>query len=245
MHDIGITQLEQQTFGESGGELESSEYETSEFEGELGEFEGEIGEYEGEIGEYEGGAPEFESPLPEMQEMELASELLEVTGEQELEQFLSDVFSAVGQAAGNFIRSDTGQALGGILKDSLSSAAKQALPVVGRAIGDVAGGYGDIGAQAGSTVGSLLGLELEGLSAEDREFETARQLVRFVGSAAGQAAAAPRNIPPAAVARTATSRAARIYAPGLLPRLHGRSTRLWPRSGRWVRRGRTIVLFGF
>jgi hypothetical protein len=264
MHDIGRTQLEHQSFGESEGELESSEYEASEFEGELGEFEVEFGESEvefgesevefgeGEFGEYEGGAlegsvisPELESPLSEMQEMELASELLEVTGEQELEQFLSDVFSAVGQAAGNFIRSDTGQALGGILKDSLSSAAKQALPVVGRAIGDAAGGYGDIGAQAGSAAGSLLGLELEGLSAEDREFETARQLVRFVGSAAGQAAAAPRNIPPAAVARTATSRAARIYAPGLLPRLQGRSTRLWPRSGRWVRRGRTIVLFGF
>jgi hypothetical protein len=265
MHDIGRTQLEQQLqpLGESEVELEGSEYEGSEFEGELGEFEGEFGEYEGGFGEYEGEfgeyegeleggtlegsaiSPELESPLTEMQEMEFASELLEVTGEQELEQFLSDIFSAVGQAAGNFIRSDTGQALGGILKDSLSSAAKQALPVVGRAIGDVAGGYGDIGAQAGSAVGSLLGLELEGLSAEDREFETARQLVRFVGSAAGQAAAAPRNTPPAAVARTAASRSARIYAPGLLPRLQGRSTRLWPRSGRWVRRGRTIVLFGF
>jgi hypothetical protein len=259
MHDIGRTQLEQQSFGESEGELETSEYEASEFEGELGEFEvefgeseGEFGEYEGEFGEYEGGglessviSPELESPLTEMQEMELASEFLEVTGEQELEQFLSDVFSAVGQAAGNFMRSDTGQALGGILKDSLSSAAKQALPVVGRAIGDVAGGYGDVGAQAGSAVGSLLGLELEGLSAEDREFETARQLVRFAGSAASQAAAAPRNVPPAGAAQTAARRAARIYAPGLLPRLQGRSTRLWPRSGRWVRRGRTIVLFGF
>ena len=110
MHDIGRTQLEQQSFGESEGELETSEYEASEFEGELGEFEvefgeseGEFGEYEGEFGEYEGGAlegsvisPELESPLTEMQEMELASELLEVTGEQELEQFLSDVFNAVG-----------------------------------------------------------------------------------------------------------------------------------------------------
>jgi len=256
MHDIGRTQLEQQSFGESEGEFESSEYEASEFEGELGEFEVEFGEsegeYESESGEYEGGAlegsvipPELESPLTEMQEMELASELLELTGEQDFEQFLSDVFSAVGQAAGNFIRSDTGQALGGILKDSLSTAAKQALPVVGRAIGDVAGGYGDVGAQAGSAVGSLLGLELEGLSAEDREFETARQLVRFAGSAASQAAAAPRNVPPAGAAQTAARRAARIYAPGLLPRLQGRSTRLWPRSGRWVRRGRTIVLFGF
>jgi len=256
MHDIGRTQLEQQTFDEyetgefEGGEFETGEYEGGEYEG--GEYEGgefETGEYEG--GEYEGGeleshgiSPELESPLSEMEEMELASELLEVTSEHELEQFLSDVFNTIGQATGNFLRSDTGQALGGILKDSLSSAAKQALPVVGRAIGDVAGGYGDIGAQAGSAVGSLLGLELEGLSGEDREFETARQLVRFAGSAAGQAAAASPTVPPAAAAKMATRRAAQIYAPGLLPRLQGRSTRLWPRGGRWVRRGRTIVLFG-
>jgi hypothetical protein len=245
MHDIGRTQLEQQTFGETG----SSEYESGEFEG---EYESEYGEYETEYGEYEGGAlagsvisPDLESPFSELEEMELASDLLEVTSEQEFEQFLADVFRSVGRAAGNLIRSDTGQALGGILKGSLSDAAKQALPVLGRAIGDVAGGYGDIGAQAGSAAGSLLGLELEGLSAEDREFETARQLVRFVGSAANQVAAAPRNLPPAAAAGTAARRAAQIYAPGLVPRLQGRSTRLWPRGGRWVRRGRTIVLFGF
>jgi len=265
MHDIGRTQLEHQAFGEySSSELEGSEYESGEYEsgetefgeyegGELGELEsGELGEAEGtEFGEFEGAelegsgtSPELESPLGEMEEMELASELLELTSEQELEQFLSDVFRTVGQAAGNFMRSDTGQALGGILKNSVSSAVKQALPVLGQAIGDSAGGYGDIGARAGSAVGTLLGLELEGLSAEDREFETARQLVRFVGSAARQAAAAPQSLAPDEAAQSAARQAAQIYAPGLLPRLQGRSTRLWPRSGRWVRRGRTIVLFG-
>ena len=142
------------------------------------------------------------------------------------------------------VRSDTGRALGGILSDSLRSAARQALPVVGQAIGDIAGGSGDLGARAGSAVGTLLGLELEGLSAEDREFEVARQLVRFAGSAVGQAAAAPPRMPPSVVAQTAASRAARVYAPGLLPRLQGRSTKSWPRCGRWIRRGRTIVLYG-
>jgi len=116
---------------------------------------------------------------------------------------------------------------------------------VGRAIGDTAGGFGDLGARAGTAAGSLFGLELEGLSAEDREFEVARQLVRFAGSAAAQAATAPPQAPPATVARTAASRAAQVYAPGLLPRLHGRSTQSWPRGGRWVRRGRAIVLYGF
>ena len=235
MHDIGRTQLEYQPFGEFEGE---------QFEG--GEFEG-GGEYEGEYGESPGFEvpAELASPLTEMQEMELAAELLEVTSPRDLEQFLGDVFRAAGRAAGNVLRSDTGRALGGILKDSLGSAARQALPVVGRAIGDTAGGFGDLGARAGSAVGSLLGLELEGLSAEDREFEVARQLVRFAGSAASQAAAAPPHVPPSAVARTAASRAAQAYAPGLLPRLHGRSTQSWPRGGRWVRRGRTIVLYGF
>jgi hypothetical protein len=243
MHDIGRTQLEQQSFGEFEGEqFAGGEFEIGEFE----ELEGETGEY-GEYGESAGFEvpAELESPLGEMQEMELASELLEVASEQDLEQFLGDVFRAAGQAVGNFVRSDTGRALGGILKDNLRGAAKQALPVVGRALGDTAGGYGDLGARAGSAVGSLLGLELEGLSAEDREFEVARQLVRFAGSAVGQAAVAPPHAPPAAVARKAASRAAQVYAPGLLPRLHGRSTQSWPRGGRWIRRGRAIVLYGF
>ena len=248
MHDIGRTQLEQRSYGE----LEAAEFGGGEFEGGGGEFEGGGGEFEGgggefeEFGEFEGSeaSAELESPLGEMEEMELASELLEVASQQDLEQFLGDVFNAAGRAVGNFVRSDTGRALGGILSDSLRSAAKQALPVVGRAIGGMAGS-GDLGARAGSAVGTLLGLELEGLSAEDREFETARQLVRFVGSAVGQAAAAPRRIPPSVVARTAASRAAQVYAPGLLPRLQGRGTQLWPRGGRWVRRGRTIHLYGF
>lgn len=239
MHDIGRTQLEHQPF----------EFEGEQFAG-IGSESEEAGEFEGEFGEYgesaNSGVPaELESPIAEMQEMELAAELLEVGSEQELEQFLGDVFRAVGQATGNFIRSDTGRALGGILKDGLRTAAKQALPVVGRALGDLAGGRGDLGARAGSSAGSLLGLELEGLSAEDREFEAARQLVRFAGSAVGQAAAAPSRAPAPAVAQTATSRAAQIYAPGLLPRLQGRSTQSWPRGGRWTRRGRTIVLYGF
>ena len=76
---------------------------------------------------------------------------------------------------------------------------------------------GDLAQQAGS----LLGLELEGLSPPDQEFETARQLVRFAGSAYRHAAWAPRNMSPSAAARSAAARAARRYAPGL-----------WRRTGR-------------
>jgi len=216
MHDIDRTQLEAHGFGflpeAPGQEMASQE------------------------------AATLESPLNESQEIELASEFLEISNEQELEQFLGNVLKTVGSAVGRFARSDTGQALGGILKD----AARQALPIVGGAIGQrIAPGRGQaIGADLATQAGRLFGLELEGLSAEDREFEAARQFVRFAGAAVKQATTAPPTAPAATVASTAATAAARTYAPGLLTRLQGRSSLMWPRSGRWMRRGKTIVLFG-
>ncbi len=191
-------------------------------------------------------APELfeaaESPLSEQQELELASELLEVTNDQHLEQFLGDLIGKVGSAVGQFARSDTGRALGGILKD----AARQALPVVGRALGQWAspGQGGAIGADLASQAGRMMGLELEGLSPEDKEFEVARQFVRFASAAAKHACVAGPTANPLSAAHTAALAAARTYAPGLAHRLQGRSSLLWPRSGRWIRRGKTIVLFG-
>src|SRR5262249_40586760 len=51
----------------------------------------------------------------EQQEMELASELLELNSEQEFEQFLGNLISKAGRAVGSFISSPTGQAVGGVL----------------------------------------------------------------------------------------------------------------------------------
>jgi hypothetical protein len=163
---------------------------------------------------------ELEVPLSETQELELASELLEVSSEQELEQFLGNVFHAVGNALGQFVRSDTGQALGGILKD----AAKKALPVVGRAIGEriAPGQGGEWGGQLAQAAGATLGLELEGLSAQDQEFEAARQFVRLAGAAANQAVLAPPASSPDETARHAAAAAAERFAPGLAQEIgHG------------------------
>lgn len=175
------------------------------------EFEAEAGEYR-ETGEFGHGGPE--PPVHEAQELEFASRLLEVSDEQELEQFLGDVFRAAGSAAGRFARSETGRALGGILKDAVG----RALPLTGGARGDVA-----------QQAASLLGLELEGLSPPEQEFETARQVVRLAGHAYQHAARAPRQMPPGAAARMAATRAARRYAPGLLRR-SGRSGSGYGRS---------------
>jgi CRP/FNR family nitrogen fixation transcriptional regulator len=57
----------------------------------------------------------------------------------------------------SFAASDTGQALTGILKN----AAKQALPVVGRAVGSyISPRGGDIGARVAQAAGDIFGLEL-------------------------------------------------------------------------------------
>jgi len=98
----------------------------------------------------------------------------------------------------------------------------------------------------------MFGLELEGLSSEDREFEGARQFVRLAGQTASTAASAPQGANPRAVAQQAATAAARQHAPGLLSGngapLSSDSQQLGAtggvRTGRWLRRGNKIVLYG-
>ena len=185
-------------------------------------------------------------------ELELATELLEVSSEQELEQFLGDLMTSAGSAARRFVNSPTGQALGDVLKD----AARKALPVVGKAIGDYVspgGGGGDWGQRLGNAASQLFEMELEGLSSEDQEFELARRYVQFA-TAATRAAAnrAASGAPPRVVARAAASHAARRYAPGLLGLIDPTGVGLAapvngashaPATGRWVRRGRVVTVY--
>ena len=175
-----------------------------------------------------------ETVFSESEQLELASEFLEVQSEQELDRFLGDLISRAGRAVGTFVSSPTGQALGGILK----SAAKHALPVVGRAVGGYIGGSrgAHVGAHAANAAGRFFGLELEGLSPEDKEFEIAKSFVRFAGETVRTAITARAAAPPQTVAKAAAAQTAIRYAPGLLravPR---------PLAGRWFRRGRHIVV---
>lgn len=208
----------------------------------------------GAIGQSESewsGEASAEEVWGEIDEMELASSLLEVTSEAELDRFLGNLIDRVGRAAGNVVRSPTGQALAGILKD----AAKRVLPTVGRAIEqrlDGVAGAG-IGAQVVRAAGKYFGLELEGLSPEDQEFEAAKSFVRFAGEAAKNALRAPTGMAPEAAAQAAVVRAARRYAPGLLRPASSSNTPnpgsanpgarfIAAGSGRWVQRGPNIVV---
>jgi len=189
-------------------------------------------------GEFEG-----EGLFSEQEEMELAAELLEVTNEQELEQFLGGLISKVGGALGKIVKSPIGQAVGGVLK----TVAGKALPIAGGALGTFFGGPagGMIGSKLAGMAGSALGLELEGLSQEDREFESAKQFGRFAGETVKNALEGASHADPRAVAQAAAMEAARIHAPGLMsnqsgaPQGGGRA-----RSGQWVRRHGQIILLG-
>jgi len=190
---------------------------------------------EGESGMY----GESDSPFSEAEEMELAAELLGVTTEAELDQFLGSLLKKAGRAVGSFVRSPIGRQLGGMLK----GLAKKALPVAGRALGSYFGGPagGQIGAKLATGAGKLFGLELEGMSVEEQEFEVAKGFVRLAGSAAQNAALAPPSASPQAAAQAAISSAAQQHAPGLLRRGgHGAAGR----SGRWVRKGNVIIVMG-
>ena len=172
------------------------------------------GEAESQYGEAQQEAEVFD----ETEEMELASDLLSLGSEAELNQAIGELMQRAAHAVGGSINRDVGMALGSALK----SAAQQAVPAAGA---------------PPASSGEVFGIETEGLSGEDQEFEIMRRFVRFAGAAAGRAARAPRGFNPRAIVRSAFTRAARRWAPGLLRRWggqfggrgwYGRRWRRWP-----------------
>ena len=187
-----------------------------------------------------GGEFEDEQPFNEIQEMELAAELVGVSSEEELDQFIGDFLKKAASAAGKALHTPLGQQVGGLFKGAI----KKVLPKIGSAVGIDGGTASQLVDQAGQ----ILGLELEGLSAEDQEFEAAKQLVRFGADAVKNAVNSP-NAPTQAVAQ-----AAQRHAPGLLkngasasPQNTGGNSTCGcgsHQSGRWIRRGAKIILMG-
>ena len=207
---------------------------TLEFNPEMASFEGEVFEF-GQS-EWAGGSGEI---FGEGELTELAAELLEITNEEELNYFLGNLVKRAASAIGKVVRSPVGQAIGGVLK----AAAKKALPVAGAALGGYLGG--PLGAKIGSglaqAAGGALGLEAEAMSYEDRQYEGAKQFVRFAGETVKNAVSAPAGPDHRVAAQAAAVQAARALAPGLLGSAQATPTRRGV-AGRWVRRGRHVVL---
>ena len=190
--------------------------------------------------------PELKSPFSEAEEVELAIELLEVTSEDELEQFLGKLFKKAWQG----IKTVGSKVLRPLVKTVLPIAATAA----GTFFGGPAGGA--IAGKLGSLVSKALEAETAGVSPQDRDVEKCRQFVRMAGTAARAAALAPPGANPVAVAQRVLANAAQqkltLGTPGTSPaasRSRCRCGQPWNctcgqsgKSGRWVRRGQNIVI---
>ena len=242
MHDLDRTTLDDHEFEfEYDDELEYEGYEEDEWE----TYDEEL-EYDDEEFEYDDQELEMEmeygSPLSEEEEYELAAELLEIGTDEELDYFLRKAF----RKARRFIKRKGrrfGRRLWRGAKRMGRRVARRALTLGGKALGGVIGG--PFGAAAGGfasrKAAKLLGLELEGMSPEDQEFEVAKRVVRFNAEMAKNIATAPENLPEEEVLRRAAKKAAAKHLPGLVGR-RGRKPRINKKGGRWYRKGNRIIL---
>lgn len=181
----------------------------------------------------------------ESEEIALATELLEAANADELDQFLGGLIKSAASAAKGFATSATGKALGGVLKQ----AAKQVLPQAGQIIGNAV--LPGVGGKFGQSAGQWLGgqFEGEGLSPEDRDLEVARAIVRVGQQATQKAVSAGPTAPPVATAVQSLVSAANRNLPALVPAIRAAAGQpgtgqVTGNRGRWVRRGRRIVVLG-
>lgn len=225
MHNIDRTQMEgpwgSMEYGYEGEAYSPGMYGEGEAVGNYGEF--------GQYGEY----GQYETALDENEIMELADELLSVSNDYEVDLFLGNLFKSVsksmgqvGRMANRFMRSPQArmlaQSVKSIVKPLKPFVATAAAPALGAAL--TATGVGAplapfaaaLAPGAVNALGSMFGLEVEGLSAEDQEFNIASQLVKFAQDATRSVMTAPPGTPPDQAVQRALNSAAQKYAPGLL-----------------------------
>jgi uncharacterized protein (DUF697 family) len=185
-------------------------------------------------GDYESYG-ETEAEVGEEYEVALATELLGVQTEAELDQFIGKVLRSARKLAA----SPAGRALGAALRD----AAKRVLPVAGAAIGTyVAPGIGgSIGSKLAADLAASFEGEMEGeaVDPEVADLELARRYVRVANHAGRNLRVTARGVPPQLAAQRALARAVRQS------RAPGRSqARRRHRTGRWVRHRNLIIVIG-
>lgn len=150
----------------------------------------------------------------ETEELERAVQLLEITDEAELEHFLGGLLQQAARAGGSPLPATVLRPLTGTLRGALQTA----LPIVGASRGALTAPQADAGHTLALAAGSMFGLELEGLSPEDQEFELARRFVRLARAVGRRGSRLARRLPPRAAVRRTLITAARRHAPGLLRR---------------------------
>lgn len=195
-------------------------------------------EWTGPVGERAWSTPPHaRSGLDEDAEMTLGAELLAINSEAQLERFLGALVERAAPDGARLARAPVGRAL----VDLLKRAAQPILPA--RQLGgSAAGAARPLAVQQApaliSRAAQIFGLELEGLSPEDKEFALAQQFIRFAGAAARNAGLGKGSAP--VVAQRAVRSAALRHAPGLLAHIGARPAM----QGRWVMQGDQIHVLG-
>lgn len=146
--------------------------------------------------------------LPQIQEIEVASEVLDALAGDHTRARLDAVIRRMLTDAARAVEMELApEALGHLIpvvRKLLTLAAPTARRTIGRRnMIDV-------------EMARLFNIELEGLSPEDSELATARQAVRFARAAAQATVLAGRRLPARLAARRGALAAARRWAPGLL-----------------------------
>lgn len=142
-------------------------------------------------------------PTTDELELELthSAHLLELTGGAELDAFAARLVAEAGPDGPAALCTPHGQ----LLRDALAQYARSVRP----------SGIADLKRKAAA----IFGMELEGLSPEDKEFEYARHLVRFLRDVAATALQPPSSgtaMNGGQRVQAALAQAARRHAPGLL-----------------------------
>lgn len=148
-------------------------------------------EAEAEASGYD-GEEEAEGLMSEAEEEALAAELLGVTNEAEMDQFLGGVFKKLSRkvrGAAKFLAQNAGP-----LSGALKSIAAKGLPFLTGALGTaipIPGVGTALGTALGNAASNLLQSEMEQLEADEQEFELSRRFVRLATQAVRQGARRP------------------------------------------------------
>lgn len=193
-----------------------------------------------------------DQPLDDATETELAADLLDAEDDEELEQVINRAMSHPPKGRrprrrGRSRNRKRKRGVGGLLK----RLAKKALPGIGAVLGSAIPIVGPlVGRAVGKAASKAIHPEHEGLGPDDLDFETAKAVIRTASDAADNAERIPPEVPSDQAANAAVVKAARKHAPRLVrhkgasPVASSSPPAGIVRSGRWVRRGRKIVLLG-
>jgi len=152
--------------------------------------------------------------LEESQEAELSAALLAVVNEEQLDRIFRRLIRESETATFGTLIPSVAQAVAALLARLLhrviSTATRSHPGIVGASLGK------HIGSSLEAFAGQILGLELEGLSSEDREFEAARQFVKFGAATVKNAIGGVPSNGSFDLAHRAAVEAAETLAPGLI-----------------------------